>query len=232
MENSAARLVPLGVERSGSLLEIDVAIGLELGDELVDRLRSGGEEAVAELFARYRDKLLRMVALRLDARLLSKVDCDDILQEAYVTAARRIGDYLDRPSVPVFVWLRQVTTQVLIDTHRRYLGAQKRDVRQEVTRRRVEGQGSSSVCLVGHLADSLTSPSQCAVRQELLADMRAALDQLGEIDREVLVLRHLEELSNNEVAEILAIDKYAASKRYLRALARLREAMPDRDGRL
>lgn len=209
-------------------MEIDVATGLEQGTELINQLRSGGEQAVAELFACYRDRLLRTVALRLDARLLSKVDCDDILQESYVTAARRIGDYLAQPTVPVFVWLRQITLQVLIDTHRRFFHAQMRDVRQEVSRQRVEGQGGSSVCLVGHLADSLTSPSQCAVRQELLADMRAALDRLSDMDREVLVLRHLEELSNNEVAEVLEIDKYAASKRYLRALARLREAMPER----
>lgn len=205
-----------------------MAIGLEQGDEVIEQLRDGGEEAVAELFARYRDKLLRIVALRLDARLLSKVDCDDILQEAYVTASRRVGDYLERPSVPVFVWLRQVTTQVLIDTHRRYLDTQMRDVRQELTHPLAGGQPGDSICLVNHLADSLTSPSQCAVRQELLAGMRVALKQLGDMDREVLMLRHLEELSNNEVAEILEIDKYAASKRYLRALARLREAMPDR----
>jgi RNA polymerase sigma-70 factor (ECF subfamily) len=206
---------------------LDVAVGLEQSDELIGALRSGGEEAVAELFARFREKLQRMVALRLDSRLLSKVDCDDVLQESFVTAARRIDEYLDHPTVPVFVWLRQVTTQVLIDTHRRYLNARKRDARQEVSHRRTAGQGSSSVCLVNHLADSLTSPSQCAVRRELLADMRTALERLGDMDREVLVLRHLEELSNNEVAEVLQIDKYAASKRYLRALARLREAMPD-----
>lgn len=208
-------------------VESGVVIGLDQGSERIDELRVGGEEAVAELFARYRAKLQRMVALRLDARLLSKVDCDDVLQEAYVTAARRIGEYLDHPTVPVFVWLRQVTTQVLIDTHRRYLDTQKRDARQELTRRRMAGQGSSSICLVNHLADSLTSPSQCAVRQELLAGMRAALEQLGDMDREVLVLRHLEDLSNNEVAEVLGIDKFAASKRYLRALARLRKVMPD-----
>ena len=205
-----------------------MATGLEQHDEILDQLRCDGEHAVAELFAQYRDKLLRMVALRLDTRLLSKVDCDDILQESYVTAARRIHDYLQQPTVPVFVWLRQITLQVLIDTHRRYFSAQMRDVRQEVSRRRSEGQGNSSICLVGHLADSLTSPSQCAVRRELLADMRSALEHLGDLDREVLVLRHLEELSNNEVAEVLGIDKYAASKRYLRALARLRNAMPER----
>ena len=207
---------------------IELAVGLGQSSDLLDELRDGGEEAVAELFAQHRDKLLRTVALRLDARLLSKVDCEDILQEAYVTAARRIGDYLAQPSVPIFVWLRQITVQVLIDTHRRYFHTQMRDVRQEATRRRSGQPGTSSVCPVGHLADSLTSPSQCAVRKELLGVMRAALEQLSEMDREVLVLRHLEELTNNEVAEVLGIDKYAASKRYLRALARLRTAMPDR----
>lgn len=205
-----------------------MTVEIKPSDELA-QLLDGGQEAVAELFARYRDKLLRMIALRIDCRLLSKVDSEDLLQEAFVTAARRIDDYLDRPAVPVFVWLRQITAQILVDTHRRYLGAQMRDVRQEVTFRRANGTGTSSVFLVTHLADSLTSPSQCAVRQELLAAMTTALQQLSETDREVLVLRHLEELNNHEVAEILEIDKYAASKRYLRALARLRAVMPARE---
>ena len=205
-----------------------MTVEIKPSDELA-QLLDGGQEAVAELFARYRDKLLRMIALRIDCRLLSKVDSEDLLQEAFVTAARRIVDYLDRPAVPVFVWLRQITAQILVDTHRRYLGAQMRDVRQEVTFRRANGTGTSSVFLVTHLADSLTSPSQCAVRQELLAAMTTALQQLSETDREVLVLRHLEELNNHEVAEILEIDKYAASKRYLRALARLRAVMPARE---
>jgi RNA polymerase sigma-70 factor (ECF subfamily) len=194
-------------------------------DEL-DQLRSRGKGAVAELFDRYRHKLLRMITLRLDARILGKVDSEDVLQDAFVVASRRIQDYLDRPSVPFFVWLRQITSQILIDTHRRYLGAKMRDVSQEVALYRVGSAGTSSAFLVAQLADSLTTPSQFAVREETVLEMRAALETLEEIDREVLVLRHLEELSNNEVAEILGIDKYAASKRYLRALKRLKTAMP------
>ncbi|HUT87904.1 MAG TPA: sigma-70 family RNA polymerase sigma factor [Thermoguttaceae bacterium] len=190
------------------------------------QLRSRGEEAVAELFHRYRQKLLRMIALRLDNRILGKVDSEDVLQDAFVEAARRIQDYLDRPSVPFFVWLRQITSQVLIDTHRRYLGAKMRDVKLEVTLYRAGSAGASSALLVAQLADSLTTPSQFAVREEMISELRTALERLEEIDREVLVLRHLEELSNNEVAEILGIDKYAASKRYLRALERLRSEMP------
>jgi RNA polymerase sigma-70 factor (ECF subfamily) len=210
---------------SGKGRELNVTVGEQRNDE-VAQLRDRREDAMADFFGQYRGKLLRMIALRVDCRLLSKVDSEDILQEAFVTAARRIDDYLDRPTVPVIVWLRQITTQVLVDTHRRYLGAEMRDVRQEVTLRRGQGTGTRSGFLVAHLADSLTSPSQCAIRQEQVGAMRTALEQLGEIDREVLVLRHLEQLSNHEVAEILGIDRYAASKRYLRALARLRRSMP------
>jgi len=199
--------------------------GFEYAGELY-QLRSGGEEAVAELFGCYREKLLRMIAFRLDSRIIGKVDGEDILQDAFVETARRIQDYLDRPSVPFFVWLRQITRQVLIDTHRRYLGAKMRDVNQEVGLFHGGSADTSSSGLAAQLADSLTSPSQFAVREEMVAELRTALDELDEIDREVLVLRHLEELSNNEVAEILGIDRYAASKRYLRALERLRGAMP------
>jgi RNA polymerase sigma-70 factor (ECF subfamily) len=166
-----------------------------------------------------------MIALRLDARILGKVDSEDVLQDAFVVASRRTEDYLEQPTVPFFVWLRQITSQVLIDTHRRYLGAKMRDVSQEVALHRVGSPSASSAFLAAQLADSLTSPSQFAVREETVLEMKAALETLGEIDREVLVLRHLEELSNNEVAEILGIDKFAASKRYLRALKRLRTAM-------
>ena len=198
--------------------------GSEYADELA-QLHSGGEQAVAELFGRYRDKLQRMIAFRLDSRIVGKVDEDDILQDAFMETVRRIQDYVDQPSVPFFVWLRQITSQVLIDTHRRYVEARMRDVNLEVSLERGGTPDTSSSDLIAQLADSLTSPSQCAVRAETIAELRRALDQLEEIDREVLVLRHLEELSNHEVAQVLGIDKYAASKRYLRALDRLKNAM-------
>jgi RNA polymerase sigma-70 factor (ECF subfamily) len=192
----------------------------------LDQLRNGSEDAVAALFGRYREKLLRMITLRLDSRVIGKVDSEDVLQDAFVAVCRRIQDYLNQPSVPFFVWLRQITKQVLIDTHRGFLGAKMRDANLEVALYQAGLAGTSSAFLIAQLADSLTTPSQFAVREEMLCDLRAALERLEEIDREVLVLRHLEELSNNEVAQILGIDKYAASKRYLRALSRLRSTMP------
>jgi RNA polymerase sigma-70 factor (ECF subfamily) len=196
----------------------------EAAGELV-QLQTLGEQAVVQLFDQYRSKLARMVDLRLDARVVGKVDVEDILQDAFVEAARRIRDFVDRPSVPFFVWLRQITGQVLIDVHRRYLGAQMRDVSREVSLDRWGAESTSSAFLVAQLADSLTSPSQFAVRNEMVGQLRIALHDLGELDREVLILRHLEQLSNNDVAEILGIDKYAASKRYVRALQRLRNVM-------
>ena len=197
--------------------------GFDAADD-VALLRSRGEDAVAELFDRYRSRLVRMVAVRIDCRVLGKVDIEDVLQDAFVQAARRVGDYLDRPSVPFFIWLRQITGQILIDTHRRYL-AKMRNVNQEVRLHSCGCASNASGVLAAELAGSLTTPSQCAVRKEMVCELKVALEQLGEIDREVLMLRHLEELSNNEVAQILGIDKYAASKRYMRALTRLRGAM-------
>lgn len=202
-----------------------MAVGLGNAGEL-QLLRSQGDQGLAELFDCYRPRLARTIALRLDPRILGKVDSEDLLQDVFLEAARRIQDYLDRASVPLFVWLRQLTCQALVNTHRRYLGAQMRDAALEVTLHRAESGGTSSALLVAQLADSLTTPSQMAVREERVGALRGALERLDAIDREVLVLRHLEELGNDEVAQVLGLDKYAASKRYLRALKRLRAAMP------
>ena len=190
-------------------------------DEERERLTSGGDQAVAELFSHYEDRLRKMVNYRLDRRLYGRVDAGDVLQEAYLEAARRVGDYLDRPTVPFFVWLRQITSQVLIDTHRRHL-AKMRDANQEVRIHRGAYLHASSLSLAAQLVGNLTSPSRVAMREELLDQLREALDGMDELDREVLALRHFEELTNNEVAEVLGLQKAAASNRYVRALKRLK----------
>lgn len=190
-------------------------------DEERERLKSGGDQAVAELFSHYEDRLRKMVNYRLDRRLYGRVDAADVLQEAYLEAARRLGDYLDRATVPFFVWLRQITSQVLIDTHRRHL-AKMRSANQEVRIHRGAYLQASSISLAAQLVGNLTSPSRVAMREELLEQLREALDGMDELDREVLALRHFEELTNNEVAEVLGLQKAAASNRYVRALKRLR----------
>lgn len=196
---------------------------IEERDGELQQLRSGGQEAVARLFSKYRDRLERMVRFRMDSRLSGRVDAEDILQEAYLEIARRIGDYVNQPTVPVFVWMRQITWQVMVDTHRRHLVAKARNVNQEVSR--MPATGVTSVSLAARLVGHLTSPSQAVIREERMAKLREALDEMDEIDREVLALRHFEQLSNNEVAQVLGLQKAAASNRYVRALSRLKRIL-------
>ncbi|MDA0808748.1 MAG: sigma-70 family RNA polymerase sigma factor [Planctomycetota bacterium] len=193
-----------------------------MADEL-EILKSGDADAIAEVFSRHRDKLQRMVRFRLDRRLYGRVDTADVLQDVWLETSRRIDDYTSNPAVPFFVWVRQIAYQTIIDLHRRHLGAQKRNASQEVSI--AKSNCDTSVSIAAQLAGNLTSPSNVAMRGERLARLREALDSMDEIDREVLALRHFEELSNNEVAEILGIQKTAASNRYVRALKRLKQVL-------
>ena len=180
-----------------------------------------GDAAVADVFGRYRERLERMIRLRMDPRLLGRIDTDDVLQDAWITVSRRIHEYIRRPDVPFFIWLRQITRQALVDLHRQHLGAQMRNARLEVSLQRPGGDGATSITIAAQLVGAITSPSRAATRVEEIAHIRGALDEMDNIDREVLVLRHLEGLGNNETAQVLNLDPSAASKRYLRAIQRL-----------
>jgi RNA polymerase sigma-70 factor (ECF subfamily) len=197
-------------------------------EELVQRLRQGEEGALAELFSRYRERLWRLVTFRLPARLNGRVDAEDVLQEAYLAAAARLRHFREG-SGSFFVWLRLVVLQTLTDLKRQHLGAQMRDAGREVSLQPAWGQGTSAALAV-QLLGSLTSPSQAAIREELAGRLGEALEGMNPMDREVLALRHFEELSNQETAEVLAIDQKAASIRYVRALKRLKEILSDLSG--
>lgn len=199
-------------------------------DALVERLRGGDREALGELFSLHRDRLKRMVEVRLDKRLRGRVSGSDVLQEAYIDAAKRVDHYLGREDMPFYIWLRMITGQRLVEVHREHLGAQRRDAGRETSINASAGPAASSVVLADRLAGHLTSPSHGAVRNETAARLNEMLDGMDELDREVLVLRHFEELGNNEVARILDIDKHAASKRYVRALKRLGKALSEIPG--
>ena len=197
---------------------------------LLDRLRAGDGQALGELFLLYRERLWRMLHVRLDRRLASRVAPDDVIQETFLDVARRIGEYLADPAVPFYVWLRFLAVQRLQMVHRAHLGAQSRDAGREVP---LPAEGvalASAESMAGQLVGHMTSPSQAAIRHELQERLRAALDEMDPLDREVLALRHFEELGNNEVATVLGISKDAASKRHVRALLRLREVLGDADG--
>lgn len=191
---------------------------------LLDRLRSGDTEALAELFAFHRDRLWRMVTFRLDRRLLGRVDADDVLQEAYLNAAQRVEHYFDESSNSFFIWLRLIVGQTLVDVHRRHLGAKMRDANRELSIP-TRYPAATSLSISFHLLAQLTSPSHAAIRAEMTDLLEDALHGMNEIDREILALRHFEELTNSEVAEVLEIEQKAASIRYVRAIARLKDVL-------
>ncbi len=192
---------------------------------LVLRTAEGDQGAWSELLARYRDRLSRMAQLRLDRRLHGRLDASDIVQEATLEAARRLPEYAQSPPMSFYLWLRLLTGQKLVDAHRRHLGAQRRDAQQEVSIYRGAMPEATSLALANQLLGRLTSPTQAAQRAELQLKVEQALNSLEAVDREVLVLRHFEQLSNEETAQVLGISRSAASKRFLVALKRLKEIL-------
>ncbi|MBP89044.1 MAG: RNA polymerase subunit sigma-24 [Planctomycetaceae bacterium] len=193
--------------------------------EELKRLEQGDDTALAELFSQHRERLWRMVNFRIDRRLSGRVDADDILQEAYLDAAQRVHHYLEDTSKSFFVWLRLVVSQTMIDVHRRHLGAQMRDINREVSMHRPAYTQATSVCLAAQLLGSMTSPSQAVQKAEMARLLEESLEGMDPIDQEVLALRHFEELTNSEVAEVLSIQQKAASIRYVRAIARLKDVL-------
>ncbi len=196
----------------------------------LQRLMGGDRQALAGLFAHYRDRLRRMVKLRLDRRLQGRIDASDVLQEAYLDVANRVADYAANPTMPFFLWLRFLTGQRLLLVHRQHLGTKMRDAGQEVSLYRGALPQASSVSLAAQLLGRMTSPSLAAVRAEMQLKLQEALNGMDPLDREVLTLRHFEELSNGETASVLGLQKAAASNRYVRALKRLKEVLSKTPG--
>jgi RNA polymerase sigma-70 factor (ECF subfamily) len=195
---------------------------------LVEQAGRGDREAVTELFTLYREQLRRLVAFRLDDRLRARVDPSDVVQEAQLEVYSRLPQYLAEPRLPFHLWLRLEVGKHLANVHRQHLGAQKRDPRREVP---LQSPDPSSDALVGALMHRDT-PSQEVALAERAARLRAALDALEPIDREVLTLRHFEMLERGEVALLLGISENAVSRRYLRALERLERALARQPGGL
>jgi RNA polymerase sigma-70 factor (ECF subfamily) len=192
---------------------------------LLRRGAAGDRLALGELWNRYRERLKRMVRLRLDRRLSGRVDPSDVLQEAFLDFARRAGEFAENPEVSFFLWLRTLTGQRLQMLHRQHLGAKMRDAAREISLHRGPMPQATSVSLAAQLLGHFTSASAKVARAEMQVQLQEALNGLDPIDREVLALRHFEELSNAETAEVLGIDLSAASSRHVRALRRLRQVL-------
>lgn len=189
----------------------------------VEALETRGIAAATEFFETNRERLRLFVKHRTDERLLGRLDWDDVLQETFIVVQNRFQSFVDNPVVPFYVWMRALAGQVLIDLHRRHLGAQKRSIQREVSLHAKLPFQSTSTALGSFLAASGLSPSSEAIRAEQLDILRESMQGMSEIDREVLLLRHMEQMTNGEVAAALGIDKSAATKRYIRALKRIRQ---------
>jgi RNA polymerase sigma-70 factor, ECF subfamily len=199
---------------------------------LLRRAAQGDQAAWGALLVRSRDRLRRMVALRLDRRLQGRVDPSDIIQEAYIDASARLAEYARQPDMPFFLWLRFLTGQRLVRVHRQHLGAEMRDVAREVSLYRGALPAATSAALAAQLLGRDTRPSEAAVRAERSIRLQEALNSMDPLDREVLALRHFEQLSNAEAARVLGLQEPAAAKRYVRALKRLRLILDARPGGL
>jgi RNA polymerase sigma-70 factor (ECF subfamily) len=195
-------------------------------DELLRRTSGGDSAARGALLERHRRRLRRLVALRLDRRLAPRLDPSDVVQEVMAEADRRLGDYLRRRPLPFYPWLRQLACDRLAEAHRRHMGAARRSVAREEAAGLGLPEGSAEE-LAGRLLASATGPSEAARRAEQKARVRAALAALGEQDREVLALRHLEQLSAREAAAVLGLTEAAFKSRALRAMQRLRRLLGD-----
>jgi RNA polymerase sigma-70 factor (ECF subfamily) len=199
-------------------------------DELLGAARQGDEAALAVLLDRHRDRLERMVRLRMDPRLQGRIDPTAVIQEAYLAVGGTFPQYNIDPRLPFFLWLRQEVGQKLIDLHRTHLGAKAGDVGQEVSLLRGALPQVTSVSLAEQLLGKLNSPSKAVMLGVLKLRVQEALNSMDPNDREVLILRHFEELSNTEAAQVLGIRSSAAVNRYVRALKRLKDVFQGMPG--
>lgn len=197
---------------------------------LLKQLQAGEVAALADLFELHRPRLERIIRFRLDHRLAGRISESDVIQEAYLNASQRVEHFLSKEDFPFFVWLRLIVNQTLIDLHRQHLQAGMRDARKEISLERPGVSPHTSIAMAAQLVGKVTSASRAFSRVERMATLEQALNHMEEIDREVIALRHFEELSNAEVAKVLGIDEQASSKRYVRAMKRMKDVLKNIPG--
>ena len=195
--------------------------------DVLERLRSDGQQTLADAFTAHKERFWSLVSFRMHHRVAARVDVDDVLQEAFVAANQRLEHYLREPSFSLFIWLRMIVAQTLIDVHRRHMGAEMRSAQREVSIASPRFPQTTSVSLAGHLISDETSPSGAVVRDESAERLAAAIETMSDLDQETIALRHFEGLTNSETAEVLGLSVTAASNRYVRALSRLKEILAE-----
>ena len=193
--------------------------------ELLAQAQKGDAAAAERLLAEHREPVRHMIGLRLDRAIARRVDASDVVQEVLLEASRRLQDYLRNPAMPFHLWLRHIAKDHIIDAHRRHRQAQKRGVDREQPLAPAGWADRSSLELAVQFVDQELTPASAALRQELERRLHDAIRQLDEDDREVILMRHFEQLSNQEVAAELQLTEAAASMRYLRAVRKLRDML-------
>lgn len=192
---------------------------------LLDRVRQGDTDAVEGLLARHRDAIRRLIAARMDRVVQSRVDASDIVQDVMIEANRRLSDYLENPVMPFRLWLRHMARDRLIDAHRRHRVAASRSVDREVSIYETGPNDGVAPAVADAMVDRELTPAAAATWEELQRRFAAAVEQLEEGDRQIVLLRHFEHLSTAEAADVLGLSKPAAGMRYLRAMRRLRSLL-------
>jgi RNA polymerase sigma-70 factor, ECF subfamily len=198
------------------------------------RAAGGDVDAWGALLALHQERLQSVASFRLDPRLRHRIDAADVMQEAFLSATQRRAEFFQQSTQPLFLWLRWMVGNTLLELHRHHLGAQMRDARRESPARTPgsDEDESTRAALVAQLTCGMTGPAMAAGRADVKARLSEALGKMDATDREVVALRHFEQLTSAEAAQVLGIQERAAAKRYLRALERLREILADMPGGL
>jgi len=198
-------------------------------EQLLLGAKEGDDDCVNRLIERHRAAVLRMVQMRLDQKIRRRVDVSDVVQDVMIDASRRLQEYIANPVMPFHLWLRHIAKDRIIDAHRRHRGSQKRSVDREQGLAVPGADDHSTMDLAAHLCDGELTPAAAATQREMAQRVEAAITELGEQDGEIIIMRHYEQLSNQEVSQALGLSEPAASMRYLRAVRRLREMLTGGD---
>ena len=197
----------------------------EKTQELLDLAREGDDAAKERLLDRHRESLRRMADMRLDAKIRQRVDASDIVQDALIEVNRRLPQYLANPVMPFHLWVRQIMSDRLIDAHRRHRVSKKRSVDLEQAPVVASNLDHSTIQFGPQITDGELTPAAAAIQAELQRKFEQAIEEMDEQDQEIIVMRHFENLTNQEVARVLDLTEPAASMRYLRAMRRLRKGL-------
>ena len=196
--------------------------------QILADVRQGDADAVNRLMDRHRDSLRRMIQMRLDNKIQRRVDVSDVVQDVLVEANRRLQVYLDNPVMSFHLWLRQIAKDRIIDAHRRHRGSAKRSVDREKPLAVQAADDHSTMQLLDQLRDPELTPAAAATQQEMARAVEQSIAALGDQDAEIIIMRHYEHLSNQEIAQALELTEPAASMRYLRAVRKLREVLGEK----